>query len=86
MMPNKQKKIYLDSCCFIDIVANDANITTKENREYQVLCYKDLIKESKNNNLSAYTSLLTIVECTCVKDEKKKSIINNEIQIGRAHV
>ena len=75
-----KQKIYFDSCCFIDIVANDANIKTKEQRDYDVECYKSLFQESKANNIIAFTSYLTVVECTHVKDKNKKTILTNEVK------
>lgn len=74
-----EPKIYFDSCCFIDIAADAENITTREKREYHILCYKDLLNESLKKNILVCTSYLTIVECTHVKNEEQKKIMTKEV-------
>jgi len=73
-------KIYFDSCCFIDIVAFDAKVKTHDNRDYCVQCYKSLLRSAQSENIVVFTSFLSIVECTHIKNIQSKKVLTDEVK------
>ena len=67
-MRNNKPAVYMDSCCFIDMVAYDTNNKVLEERKEHIWYYKRLILASKNEEITVITSYLTINECLYVKD------------------
>lgn len=72
--------VYMDSCCFIDIVATSEGIETKEDRTREVWFYRKLLEASKNDEITVITSYLTIVECTFVRNKEDKKILTDEVK------
>ena len=79
-MKKDKAAIYLDSCCFIDIVASAEKIITRDNRTDAVWYYREMIKAAKQGEIEIITSYLTVVECTHVKDSKDKKILTEEVK------
>ena len=76
-------KIYLDTCCFIDVASHQLNIPIKEKRDAHIFICQQLIRASQKQEIYVYTSSLTSVECTSIKDKTVnpvKIIINQELK------
>lgn len=56
-------KIYMDSCCFIDMVKTDVEKKIGDERENDVWHMKQLLEAHRDNEVVVYTSTLTIAEC-----------------------
>ena len=54
--------VYLDSCCFIDVVKFDASAKLEDGREKEVWYIKKLLQAHKDGKIIVFTSTLTIAE------------------------
>jgi len=72
--------VYLDTCCFIDLVAHGAGVSTGEQREEDVWFTNRLLLASRNRDVRVHTSLLTLAECTHIRDENGIRIITDEVK------
>ena len=57
-------RIYIDACPFIDMAKHKAAISIEDEAEHNVWFTKQLIQAAKDGNLEAFTSSLSIAECT----------------------
>ena len=71
--------VYLDTCCFIDLVKYDLKIDIPEHRADHVWFCKRLILASIKKDIKVYTSFVTHVEFLHIKDGDKR-IITNEVK------
>ncbi|MGO9400763.1 MAG: type II toxin-antitoxin system VapC family toxin [Xanthobacteraceae bacterium] len=62
-MPDKPR-IYLDSCCFIDMVKHEVGIALSSDRENDVWHMKQLLQAARDGETAVFTSTLAIAECT----------------------
>jgi len=58
------RKIYLDACCFIDMVKTQIGKTLVKDREHDVWHLKRLLEAHRDKEIEIYTSTLTIAECS----------------------
>jgi hypothetical protein len=59
-------RIYLDSCCFIDMAKQEVGLTFNADRTDDVWHLKQLLQATRDGEISAFTSTLAIAECTSV--------------------
>ncbi len=59
---NKGPAIYLDACCFIDVVKFDVSAKLEDGREREVWYIKKLLQAHRDKEVTVYTSALTIAE------------------------
>lgn len=62
-MPDK-RKVYLDSCCFIDMVKEAVGQTLASDRANDVWYLKQLAQACRDGEITIYTSTIAIAECT----------------------
>ena len=62
------RRIYIDSCGFIDMVKTNIGTSLKIEREHDVWFLKRLLEASRDKEIEAYTSTITIAECSHVGD------------------
>jgi predicted nucleic acid-binding protein len=67
-MPDK-RGVYLDSCCFIDMVKEAVGQHLENERATDVWFLKQLTQACRDGELDAFTSVLTIAECTSAGDD-----------------
>jgi predicted nucleic acid-binding protein len=84
--------VYLDSCCFIDMVAFEINKHNKD-REDDIWFYRKLVEASKDDKIQIYTSYLTLSECLCVNvndesilNDDTKKLINSLLLSGKSGI
>jgi PIN domain len=58
------RKIYIDACCFIDMVKTQIGKVLIEDREHDVWHLKRLLEAHRDKEIEIYTSTLTIAECS----------------------
>lgn len=58
--------VYLDACCFIDVVKSDVSVTLSEDEEKEVWYLRRLMQAHRDRELTLYTSTLSIAEATHV--------------------
>lgn len=75
-MPNSLR-IYIDSCCFIDVVKHSVGKLTT-NRDKDNWFVKKLLEASRNGDIQLYTSVLTAGECVAI--EAGQASVPAEIQ------
>lgn len=74
-------RLYLDSCCFIDLAKGELNIASDADRSQDIWYLQKLILAAKNDEVALFTSTLTIAECThVVEKEKNKKRLDDEMK------
>lgn len=63
MTKSSAPKLYIDSCCFIDLVKIEIGEPTEHGRDAQVQRLKLILEASKNKDIALLTSTITVVEC-----------------------
>lgn len=59
-----KSSVYLDACCFIDVVKFDVNAHLDETKANEVWYIKKLLQAHRDREIDVYTSTLTIAEAT----------------------
>jgi hypothetical protein len=63
-MPNNPPKIYVESCCFIDLAKTRYGTALKEaDREKQIWFAERILRAGRAGDLQVYTSAMTSIEC-----------------------
>lgn len=62
-------RIYVDACCFIDMVKTDVGAKIESDRELDVWHLKRLLEANRDKEVEIYTSTLSIAECQHVGEE-----------------
>lgn len=62
------RRVYVDSCCFIDMVKIKIGKVLSTERERDVWFLKRLLEANRDKEVEIYTSTLTIAECCHVGD------------------
>lgn len=70
-------RIYLDSCCFIDVVKKEVGVLPSD-RENDVWFIKKILQAHREGHLVAHTSLVAVGECLAV--EKGQATVSDEVQ------
>ncbi len=81
----EKPRIYLDSCCFIDI-AKQAIGNLDSARARDVWHTRQILEANKEGDLLAYTSVLSIVECThadAVMDQRVRDLYTRLLTSGQ---
>lgn len=58
------RKIYMDACCFIDIVRVNLGKVVTQDRESDVWHLKRLLEANRDKEIEIYSSTISIAECT----------------------
>jgi hypothetical protein len=58
------RKIYIDACCFIDMVKTQIGKALEKDRDRDVWHLKRLLEAHRDKEIEIYTSTLTIAECS----------------------
>jgi predicted nucleic acid-binding protein len=61
-------RLYLDSCCFIDMVKVDIGRTVTNDRQSDVWYLKQITQANRDGEIDVFTSVITIAECTHAGD------------------
>lgn len=56
--------VYLDACCFIEVVKYDSMIPIDDDRKNEVWYLKRLLQAHRDREINVYTSAITIAEAT----------------------
>lgn len=81
----EKSRIYLDSCCFIDI-AKQVIGNLDSARAKDVWHTRQILEANKEGDLVAYTSVLSIVECThadAVMDQRVRDLFTRLLTSGQ---
>ncbi len=63
-MANNNCAIYLDACCFIDMVKEHVGQPLSADRNTDVWFLKQITQACRDSELDVYTSVISIAECT----------------------
>ncbi len=81
------RRVYVDSCCFIDLVKIDIGKALAANKEHSVWFLKRLLEAHRDGEVFICTSVLTIAECQHAGEvdisENVKSIFNRFLMSGQ---
>jgi hypothetical protein len=58
------RRVYIDSCCFIDMVKVKLGKVLNSDRELDVWHLKHLLEAHRDKEVELFTSTLTIAECS----------------------
>jgi len=72
------RKVYVDSCCFIDMVKTQIGKTLVEDREHDVWHLKRLLEAHRDKEIEIFTSTLTIAECSHGGDGDVSATVKSE--------
>lgn len=72
------RKVYIDSCCFIDMVKTKVGKVLANDRERDVWFLKRLLEANRDGEVRCYTSTLTIAECSHDGDAKVSDAVKSE--------
>ena len=72
-MSNTNNRLYIDTCCFVDVAQYEAQIRRRELDEDNVWFMKALLEAAKDNKIDLFTSTITIAECTHAKEPNELS-------------
>ena len=77
-------RLYFDACCFIDLVQSRATYPLENGRDSHVFSCRKILDAARNGDVQVYTSTLTFVECTHVKDleqqQSQQTVINENVK------
>lgn len=62
-------RIYIDACCFIDMVKTSVAAKIESDRERDVWHLKRILEANRDREVEVYTSVLSIAECQHVGEE-----------------
>lgn len=71
-------KIYMDACCFIDMVKVKVGKSATQERELDVWHLKRLLEANRDKEVEIYTSTLSIAECTHAGDNDISPPVKSE--------
>lgn len=81
------RRIYVDSCCFIDLVKTDIGKLLSDDRQHDVWFLKRLLEAHRDGEIFVFTSVLTIAECRHAGDDdvsdQVKSAFNRLLMSGQ---
>jgi predicted nucleic acid-binding protein len=69
-------RIYLDSCCFIDLVKQTLSLPLDSDRQKDVWHVKQLLQAHRDGEVQVFTSALSIAECTHVEGDTSQKVRN----------
>lgn len=84
-MPDKDR-VYIDTCCFIDMVKQQVGAFLEPGRAEDVWHAKHLLQAARDGEIDVYTSVLTIAECQHadgIVTEEIKSVFNRLLMSGQ---
>ena len=58
------RRVYLDACCFIDMVKTEVGKNLDSDRKTDVWFMKQLLQANRDQEVEVYTSTLSIAECS----------------------
>ena len=68
---SSEPRIYIDACCFIDMVAHDISIGVRSGRDSHVYYCRKFLEAARGKEANVFTSSLTVAECIDIRDESK---------------
>lgn len=80
MATDDNVKIYLDACCYIDLVQHQNNFPIEKGRDNHIWYCHKFLDAARAKDIEVYGSTLLVTECTAIRDENRKKIINDEVK------
>jgi PIN domain len=68
-------RIYMDSCCFIDMAKHKIGSPSVTHRANEIWHYRQLLRASRDGHISVVTSTLTIAECQYADSKPPEEIV-----------
>lgn len=68
------RAVYLDACCFIDMVKEAVGQPLASDRTSDVWYLKQITQACRDNELDVFTSIISIAECTHVDGDMSPSV------------
>lgn len=79
-----EPKLYYDTCCFLDMLQHQLQVSAKPDREPHVHFCKSFLEAARNKEVTVYSSTLTVAECRHLRDESDpnnhKKIVTDEVK------
>ena len=66
-----EPRVYFDACCFIDLAMSQLSLPIQAEREPHIFYCRKLLEAARSKDAYVFTSTLSVVECTHVKDTRK---------------
>jgi hypothetical protein len=71
-MPSSTPRVYIDSCCFIDVVKGRHQVALEADRASELQYIEGLILASNDGEVEVWSSTLTIAECLNIEPQQKQ--------------
>jgi hypothetical protein len=71
-------RVYIDACCFIDMVKISVGHTLTQDRESDVWFLKRLLEANRDGEVEIFTSTLSIAECTHIGEAKISAAVKSQ--------
>lgn len=81
---SSEPRVYIDACCFIDMVSHDLSIGARHGRASHVYYCRKFLEAARGSDANVFTSTLTVAECIVIKDESDrdnfKPVMTDEVK------
>jgi hypothetical protein len=74
------RKIYMDACCFIDMVKIKVGKVVTQQRELDVWHLKRLLEANRDKEIEIYSSTISIAECSHAGDNDISASVKSEFE------
>jgi predicted nucleic acid-binding protein len=74
------RKIYMDACCFIDMVKIKVGKVVTQERESDVWHLKRLLEANRDKEIEIYSSTISIAECSHAGDNDISAPVKSEFE------
>jgi predicted nucleic acid-binding protein len=79
-MADTKRKVYFDSCCFIDLATSASGHPLVDGMDDHVFWCRKLLDASRDGEIQVYASSLSIAECVGVRNKKRELVFVPEVQ------
>ena len=72
------QRVYIDTCCFIDLVKVEIGQAVETNKEQDARHIKKLFEANRDGEVEIFTSTLTIAECSHAGEEAVSDTVKSQ--------
>lgn len=81
MVATDKVRVYLDACCFIDLVQQQSGYKLEEGRDEHIWYCRKFLDAARAKDIEIYGSTILITECTKVRDENgQNKVLTDEVK------
>lgn len=73
-------RVYLDACCYIDLVQQQNGHPIEEGRDNHIWYCRKFLDAARAKDIEVYGSTILVAECTAIRDEKRQRILTDQVK------